>query len=103
MSNEVDVDPEKKPILIQHGGNMTAEDFLVATSWPLRLTELGYDVWLGSNSGDLFTSYAGDATTQAEIYGVINPMSMGTSDLPAMIDLILEETGASKLTYMGYS
>jgi pimeloyl-ACP methyl ester carboxylesterase len=80
----------------------------------LQLVNAGYDVWMGNNRA---TRYSNDNTLYPNADNPSHPsysqenalkydfswFEMGVSDLPAMIDKVLEITKQPKLTYIGYS
>ena len=89
------------PVLIQHGAWGKSDDW-TGTFWPFKLSELGYDVWLGNNSGNDLTTYKNRGASEYEKWD-FNWADMGTKDVPAMIDEILEVTENEKVTYIGMS
>jgi lysosomal acid lipase/cholesteryl ester hydrolase len=69
-----------------------------------KLVDAGYDVWLGNARGNVYsrTHTTLDPDHSPE-YWNFSWHEIGTIDLPAMIDFILEKTGNEKLQYIGYS
>ena len=91
---------------------MHAEDFN-AESWildrtaqetlPFIIADLGYDVWLGNNRGvHEYSSHETLSEADRE-YWEFSFVEMGLYDVTAQINFIFEETGLSKITYMGFS
>ncbi|CAH1389704.1 unnamed protein product [Nezara viridula] len=66
------------------------------------LSDLGYDVWLGSMRGNHKTSNIRYNTSQPEFWDFSHD-EIGYYDLPAMIDQILKKSTYSKLYYAGAS
>lgn len=94
------------PVLVMHGLLQSAGGWLDADGASLgaQLAASGRDLWLGNARGcqhsrrhawlrpdtdSLFWRFSGD--------------EIGRYDLPALIDYILDSTGASKLNYIGFS
>ena len=98
-----------KPILYQHGSGGDSAALLKMSvldkPWLFSLYDRGYDVWLGNNRGTEYSNARageGPETTQKEHWS-FTYAEMGRFDLPAEIDLVLQETGMSKLTFIGNS
>lgn len=72
--------------------------------YQLGIAEQGYDVWLGNSRGTRYSSVNRnqDSNTSPIAYWDFTWADMGRYDVPAFIDKILEETGHSKVTYIGY-
>ncbi|XP_045487668.1 lipase 1 [Pieris rapae] len=101
--------PGKRPaVLVMHGILSSSADFVLmgpGTALAYILAEAGFDVWLGNARGNYFSRQ----------HLTLNPNDgkgsfwdfswdeIGNLDLPAMIDYILEQTGRTKLHYIGMS
>ena len=126
--NGSEVDPDKTPILIVHGAAMDASSFIFGQSVDpvtfeldtdvapvsFQLLELGYDVWMANNRVSQYSNvnrnypdaddpsaanFAADFKAKYDV----DWTDMGTKDLPAFIDKVLEVSGKDKLSYIGYS
>ena len=67
----------------------------------LKLFDEGYDVWLGNNSDVDESRYMGDDWEWA--WKSNTWYNYGLADVHHEIDKILDQTGAEKVTYIGYS
>ena len=99
---------DKDPILAMHGAGGNAVAWIGADPGEpnllLRLVDRGYDVWVGGSRGSLYSNEnIKDGTWSDEERWSHTWTDMGYYDLPADIDKILEVTGKSKVTLMGYS
>ncbi|KAJ1804946.1 cholesterol esterase, partial [Coemansia sp. RSA 2598] len=100
-------DAKKPVVLFWHGFMLSSECFVCHPDWvnilPFRLAEAGYDVWLGNSRGNKYSykhiKYAPDDTR----FWNFSIDEIANIDVPATIDYILKETGASALTYIGFS
>lgn len=65
----------------------------------------GYDVWLGNSRGNTFSRKhtSLDPEKDAKQYWDFDWQEMGSGDLPAFIDYILDDTEQEKLAYIGHS
>ena len=84
---------------------------------PVQLVAKGYDVWMGNNRGTRYSNklvdnqynhaddplYTKDYASQNALKFDYSWFEMGVSDLPAMIDKVVEVTQQPKITYIGYS
>lgn len=72
-----------------------------------NLADAGFDVWLGNARGNVHSRYHNtldpDHDEQKYEFFDFSWEEIGTQDLPAMIDYILEYTGRDKLHYIGHS
>lgn len=66
------------------------------------LSDMGYDVWLGSMRGNHRTSHTQYNKSQPEFWDFSHD-EIGYYDLPAMIDQILRKSAHTKLFYAGAS
>jgi hypothetical protein len=77
----------KGVVLLQHGMHMSAQEWLMYTdkenTLPYLISDLGYDVWLGSNRGTIdFSSHTTlDPIADAAEYWNFSYMEMGLYDL----------------------
>ena len=77
----------KGVVLLQHGMHMSAQEWLMYTdkenTLPYLISDLGYDVWLGSNRGTIdFSSHSTlDPIADAKEYWNFSYMEMGLYDL----------------------
>ena len=70
---------------------------------PLQLFDHGYDVWLGNNRGTRYSNVNPLFPKDSEDKWDFSWAEMGEYDVPAMIDLILDQTKQKQVTYLGYS
>ncbi|KAJ2366210.1 cholesterol esterase [Coemansia sp. RSA 2607] len=97
----------KPVVLFWHGFMLSSECFVCHPDWvnilPFRLAEAGYDVWLGNSRGNKYSykhiKYAPDDRR----FWNFSIDEIANIDVPTTIDYILKETGASSLTYIGFS
>ena len=67
------------------------------------LARAGYDVWMGNNRGNKYSTSHLTLDTDSKEYWDFYQEDMGLKDLPTFIDLILEETGLENISYVGHS
>nr|XP_018906015.1 PREDICTED: uncharacterized protein LOC109036313 [Bemisia tabaci] len=99
-------DPEKPPILLQHGLLGSSSDFIIngpEKSYAYILADLGYDVWLGNCRGNTYSKHHVKLDPKSNDFWNFSFHEMGEYDLPAVIDFILMTTGHRDLLYMGHS
>ena len=99
---------DKDPILVKHGAGGNTVTLIGADPGEpnllLRLVDRGYDVWVSGSRGSLYSNEnIKDGTWSEEERWSYTWADMGYYDLPADIDKVLEVTGKSKVTLMGYS
>jgi lysosomal acid lipase/cholesteryl ester hydrolase len=98
----------KKPVvLLQHGlfdSSYTWINNYETQSLGYILADQGYDVWLGNNRGN---TYGRNHTTldpdKDNEFWEFTYDEMGSQDLPAMIDYIVNTTSVQSLSYVGHS
>ena len=68
------------------------------------LARSGYDVWLGNNRGNMYsTKHVTLDPKKDREYWSFSWEEMGTYDVPAWIDYVLQETNRQNLTYLAHS
>ena len=73
-------------------------------SWPAELMDAGYDIWLGNYRGGTFGNQnIKDGTWDLKERWNFSWADMGKYDLPANVEKVLEVTGRSKVTLIGFS
>merc|ERR1711976_41261 len=105
----------KLPVLLAHGLFGSSDIFVLAgrkQSIAFNLLREGYDVWMLNHRGNRY-SLGHKLRNQGKIdtfkyrwsgkYWQFSFWEMAVYDHPAIIDYILEETGAEQLHYAGYS
>ena len=98
----------KKVVFMQHGILDSADAWIVnhpEVAPAFELVRKGYDVWLGNSRGNKYSrtnTVLNPDKDKAEFFD-FSFAEMGAGDLTAVIDFILKQTGASKLSYVGHS
>ena len=96
------------PVLMQHGLFQNAEKFVWdgANSLAIELLDLGFDIWLGNNRGNIYSNIHDEYDMnhdQADFYDY-SFFEMGKYDQPAQIGGILNFLpDHDNLIYVGYS
>ncbi|XP_019876917.2 lipase 3 [Aethina tumida] len=92
---------------LQHGLISSSADWIITgpgKGLAYILADLGYDVWMGNGRGNTYsrnhTVYNPDKDSK---FWQFSWHEIGAIDLPAMIDLTLEITGADGVYYVGHS
>eukprot|EP00742_Colponemidia_sp_Colp-10_P001768 GILJ01001891.1.p1 GENE.GILJ01001891.1~~GILJ01001891.1.p1 ORF type:complete len:434 (-),score=52.61 GILJ01001891.1:134-1435(-) len=96
----------KGVVLFQHGLLASSEEFVMNTlerSPALVLADAGYDVWMGNNRGNPYSTKHTHKSRLSAAYWDFSYDEMGLYDVPATINYILDNTGAKTLTYIGHS
>ncbi|XP_020279760.1 lipase 3-like [Pseudomyrmex gracilis] len=96
----------QKPVaLLMHGilCNSICWLFPGGKSLAFILADAGYDVWLGNARGTKYSREHVQYSSNEKDYWNFSWHEIGTQDLPAMIDYVLETTGREKLFYLGHS
>jgi len=96
----------KGVVFFQHGFMQNSEAWVVRgpdRALPYILVDAGYDVWLGNNRGNKYSyKHAHLAVTEERFWDFCLD-DLASKDIPAMIDYVLHMTGASSLSYVGFS
>eukprot|EP01100_Stratorugosa_tubuloviscum_P003345 TRINITY_DN1809_c0_g1_i1.p1 TRINITY_DN1809_c0_g1~~TRINITY_DN1809_c0_g1_i1.p1 ORF type:complete len:428 (+),score=179.31 TRINITY_DN1809_c0_g1_i1:107-1390(+) len=94
----------KPPILLMHGLLQNSEAWCVLKSGlPYLLADQGYDVWLGNNRGSRYCSFHRTFPVTSTEFWNFSLNQLACFDVPSMIDCILKNTRAEKITYIGFS
>jgi pimeloyl-ACP methyl ester carboxylesterase len=96
----------KPPVLLQHGLNSDMMFWFVNTpelAPPFVLARAGYDVWLGNNRGNRYSSNHVKYSQDDKEYWNFSWEEMGTHDTPKVVETIKATTGVDKITYIGHS
>ncbi|KAI8324902.1 alpha/beta-hydrolase [Martensiomyces pterosporus] len=101
-------DSSAKPVvLFWHGFMLNSECFVCHPDWvnilPFRLAEAGYDVWLGNSRGNKYSYKHMRYSPEDRRFWNFSIDEIALVDVPTTVDYILKETGAEKLTYIGFS
>ncbi|XP_017122250.1 lipase 3 [Drosophila elegans] len=97
---------KRTPVLLQHGLFSNSDCWLSSgpdNSLAYLLADAGYDVWLGNARGNIYSRENNLISLNSHKFWHFDWHEIGTIDIPAMIDYILEATGHSKLHYAGHS
>lgn len=102
---------EDRPVVFVMHGLMSSSQSLIMLgpelSFAYNLADAGFDVWMGNARGNknsrFHTTLNPDDEQQKYLFFDFSFEEIGTKDLPAMIDYILEVTKRDKLHYIGHS
>lgn len=97
---------KRQPVLLQHGLFSNSDCFLCSgpdNSLAYLLADAGYDVWLGNARGNIYSRENNLISLNSHKFWHFDWHEIGTIDIPAMIDYILDETDFDKLHYAGHS
>ncbi|XP_047004161.1 lipase 3-like [Schistocerca americana] len=98
--------PSKYPILVMHGLESSAADWVVMgpdKAFAYILADAGYDVWLGNARGNKYSRNHTTLNPDKSDFWQFSWHEIGYFDLPAMIDYILDQTRRTDLFYAGHS
>jgi lysosomal acid lipase/cholesteryl ester hydrolase len=70
---------------------------------PMFLAEMGYDVWLGNTRGNKYSSKHRKFKRDSVEFWDFSIDEITRYDLPDTVDYILKLTGATSLSYIGFS
>lgn len=105
--NSTKCDGKKEiPVLLGHGIAQNAiawTDLGNSGSVAYNLADQGYDVWVANFRGNRYANTHIKYTTSDSEFWDYCSDDRGLSDLPAIVDKVLEITGAPKLNYIGVS
>lgn len=96
----------RKVILLMHGMTSAAPAYLTfgrSTSAAYKLSDEGYDVWIGNARGNTYSRRHVTLSPKNPKFWDFSWHEIGVIDLPAMIDYILQHTNQTKLAYVGHS
>ncbi|XP_033218381.1 lipase 3-like [Belonocnema kinseyi] len=100
-------DPDGKPaVLLLHGIFMSSADWIIlgpGKALGYILADAGYDVWIGNVRGNTYCRKHLNSAINEKDFWSFSWHEIGSRDLPAMIDFILEKTGNRKIFYIGHS
>ncbi|XP_047122127.1 lipase 3-like [Schistocerca piceifrons] len=99
-------DPSGYPILLVHGLESSAADWVVMgpdKAFAYILADAGFDVWLGNARGNKYSRNHTTINPDDSEFWQFSWHEIGYYDLPAKIDYILAKTGQSDLYYAGHS
>ncbi|ONH65234.1 Sterol esterase TGL1 [Cyberlindnera fabianii] len=96
-----------KPVAYFHHGLLTNSELFILGDrrdkcLPYLLLEKGYDVWLGNNRGNKYSSHI-TLTESDPCYWDFSLDEFAHTDIPSIINYILDFTGQPSLTYIGFS
>jgi pimeloyl-ACP methyl ester carboxylesterase len=100
--------PDAPAVLLQHGVLDSAWAWVFNDEFKalaFQLHDSGFDVWLGNNRGNIFsTRWKGGADARHdESFWNFTFDDMARYDVPALIGAVLNKTGREQLAYVGHS
>eukprot|EP00126_Sphaerothecum_destruens_P015314 Sdes_comp9266_c0_seq1m748 len=96
---------QKKPaVFIQHGLMQNSEVWVThRDSLAFFLADAGFDVWLGNNRGNRYSSKHVNLRTTDTRYWNFSLDEFAMFDVPAQLYHVLSTTGLPKISYIGFS
>ncbi|RLN94008.1 hypothetical protein BBJ28_00009558 [Nothophytophthora sp. Chile5] len=106
QSSAVQTATAKPVVLLQHG--LIDSSFAWVCNFrnqslAFLLADAGYDVWLGNNRGNTYSTGHLDYTTDDDAYWDFSWEDMGKYDLPAMLDYVLATSGQATVGLVAHS
>ncbi|KAJ8953101.1 hypothetical protein NQ318_013445 [Aromia moschata] len=97
-----------KVAFLQHGLLCSSIDWVIIgpeKALAYKLADEGYDVWLGNARGNIFSRNHTtlDPDKDNAKFWKFDWHEIGTTDIPQMIDFVLEKTGVERVYYAGHS
>nr|XP_018903067.1 PREDICTED: gastric triacylglycerol lipase-like [Bemisia tabaci] len=99
-------DSDRLPVLIVHGFMSSSRAWVAMgpnASLGYKLYDAGYDVWLADLRGNEYSLEHNTLKKTDPKFWEFSIHEMGLYDQPALVDFILNKTGAPKLIHIGYS
>ncbi|GMT26486.1 hypothetical protein PFISCL1PPCAC_17783 [Pristionchus fissidentatus] len=96
----------RPPVLLQHGLLGSSFDYLSLLpekSLSYSLADAGYDVWIGNNRGNIYSTEHATYAWRDSRYWNFSWDEMSEFDYPAMIDYVLATTNKTELYLVGHS
>lgn len=96
----------RPPVLLQHGLMQCSEAWLVGGrrhALPYLLAEAGFDVWLANTRGNKYSQKHVSLAPDSDAFWNFSLDQFARYDMPAVIDHVLEHTGARRVGYVGFS
>lgn len=97
----------KYPVIVQHGNFQSSSDWLLNSpeteSLGFFLADNGYDVWLGNQRGNEYSSRHSSLSVHSSAYWNFSFHEMGVYDVPATLDYVTKISGKRKAHYIGFS
>ncbi|XP_011498380.1 PREDICTED: lipase 1-like isoform X1 [Ceratosolen solmsi marchali] len=97
---------KRPPVLLMHGLGGSSADWILmgpGNSLAYALADMGYDVWLGNNRGNIYSRNHTTMDPTHRYFWDFSYHELGIHDLPSSIDYILARTGRRSLFYVGHS
>ena len=89
-----------------HGLSTCSEMFVCSTpndSLAFLLADRGYDVWLANARGSKYSQKHIHLSQSQNEYWKFSIDQFAQFDIPAVVDYVLQQTGASNVSYIGFS
>lgn len=96
----------KFPVFLMHGLIAASSDYIMTgpkIALAYYLSDNGYDVWMGNARGNKHSEKHKTLSKRSGQFWDFSWHEIGFYDVPAMIDLVLERTGAPKTFFVGHS
>ncbi|EGG25252.1 carboxylic ester hydrolase [Cavenderia fasciculata] len=101
-----DTHTTRQPVLLQHGlldSSFTWIVNLPGQSLAYILADQGYDVWMGNNRGNTYSTNHTTLSPESAQFWDFSFDEMGRYDLPATMEYVVQSTGYKTLPYIGHS
>ncbi|XP_011865874.1 PREDICTED: lipase 3-like [Vollenhovia emeryi] len=105
-ANSTTSNVQKPVVFVMHGLLCDSSVWVISgreKSLAFILADEGYDVWLGNARGNRYAQTHTHKKIKAKDYWSFSWHEIGTQDLPAMIDHVVNTTGLQKMFYLGHS
>ncbi|CAD7078748.1 unnamed protein product [Hermetia illucens] len=94
------------PVLLMHGITDSSAGWVLSgpkKGFAYMLADSGYDVWIGNARGNRYSRRHRSLSPRLPMFWNFSFHEIGTYDLPATIDYIIQNTGYPKIHYIGFS